>query len=82
MGPNAASQLVIGAAMKVHTKLGAGLLESAYDPCVYYELTRAGLQSEHQVSVPIVYEGIHLTPAFRVLCGSSPPRLSGNPYPL
>ena len=52
--------------LKVHTELGAGLLESAYDPCVYYEFTRAGLHFEHQVAVPIIYQGIRLAPAFRV----------------
>jgi GxxExxY protein len=66
MGPNEASQIVIGAVLKVHTELGAGLLESAYDPCVYYEFTRAGLHFEHQVPVPIIYQGIRLAPAFRV----------------
>ena len=66
MGPNEASQIVIGATIKVHTVLGAGLLESAYDPCVYYEFTRAGLRFEHQVAVPIIYEGIRIAPAFRV----------------
>ena len=66
MGHNEASRLVIGAALKVHTALGAGLLESAYDACIYYEFTRAGLHFEHQVAVPIVYEGIRLTAGFRV----------------
>jgi len=47
--PNEASYIVIGAAMKVHTALGAGILESACDSCLYYELTQAGLHFEHQV---------------------------------
>ena len=66
MGPNEVSQIVIGATIKVHTILGAGLLESAYDPCVYYEFTRAGRRFEHQVAVPIIYERIRIAPAFRV----------------
>ena len=66
MGPNEASQIAIGAMLKVHTELGAGLLESAYDPCVYYEFTRAGLHFEHEVAIPIIYQGIRLAPAFRV----------------
>ena len=65
MGPNEVSQIVIRATIKVHTILGAGLLESAYDPCVYYEFTRA-LRFEHQVAVPIIYEWIRIAPAFRV----------------
>jgi GxxExxY protein len=66
MGPNEASYIVIAAAMKVHTALGAGILESAYDACLFYELTQAGLRFEHQVCLPVVYQGIQLTPAYRV----------------
>ena len=50
MKPNEASRIVIGAAMKVHTALGAGVLESACDACLYYELSEAGLNFEHQVT--------------------------------
>jgi GxxExxY protein len=66
MKPNEASTLVIGAAIKVHTALGAGVLESACDACLYYELKKAGLNFEHQVHLPVVYEGIELATAFRV----------------
>jgi len=66
MRPNEASQIVIGAAMKVHTALGAGILESAYDACLLYELTKAGLHFDHQITLPIVYEGIQLPTAYRV----------------
>ena len=66
MTPNEASRLVIGAAMKVHTALGAGVLESACDACLFYELTKAGLHFEHQVHLPIVYEGVQLSTAYRV----------------
>jgi hypothetical protein len=63
MRPNGASHIVIGAAMKVHTALGAGVLESTYDACLYYEFTQAGLHFEHQVALPIVYQGIQLSTA-------------------
>ena len=66
MKPNEASHIVIGAAMKVHSALGAGVLESACDACLYYELTQAGLQFEHQVSLPIIYQGVQLRTAYRV----------------
>ena len=66
MKPNEASQIVIGAAMKVHTALGAGILESAYDACLFHELTKTGLHFEHQVTLPIVYEGVQLATAYRV----------------
>jgi len=66
MTPNEASHIVIGAALRVHSALGAGVLESACDACLYYELTKAGLQFEHQVHLPIVYQGIELRTAYRV----------------
>jgi len=66
MKPNEASRLVIGAAIKVHTALGPGLLESACDACLQYELVKAGLQFEHEVHLPIVYEGVELATACRV----------------
>ena len=66
MRANDASRIVIGAAMKVHTALGPGLLESAYDSCLYYELTKAGLRFNHQVRLPVVYEGIEIPMAYRV----------------
>jgi GxxExxY protein len=66
MTPNEASHIVIGAALRVHSALGAGVLESACDACLYYELTKAGLQFEHQVHLPVVYEDIVLSMAYRV----------------
>jgi GxxExxY protein len=66
MKPNETSQLVIGAAMRVHTVLGPGILESAYDACLFYELTKTGLHFEHQVTLPIVYERVQLATAYRV----------------
>jgi GxxExxY protein len=64
--PNEASRIAIGAALKVHTALGAGVLERAYCACLHYEFTRAGLHFEHQVSLPVMYEGIPLSRAYRV----------------
>lgn len=66
MGPNDASRIVIGAAIKVHTALGAGLLERAYDACLYYELAQAGVHFEHQVRLPVNYNGISLSAVYRV----------------
>jgi GxxExxY protein len=48
MRPNEVSHTVIGAALKVHTALGAGVLESACDACLFHELKQAGLQFEHE----------------------------------
>jgi GxxExxY protein len=66
MGPNEASHIVIAAAIKVHTALGAGVLESACDACIYYEFTQVGLHFEHQVRLPVVYHGVELSTAYRV----------------
>lgn len=48
------------AALKVHRTLGPGLLESVYETCLAYELTRRGLRVLRQVRVPIVYDGTKL----------------------
>jgi len=66
MRPNEVSHIVIGAAMRIHSALGAGVLESACDACLFYELTQAGLQFEHQLALPIVYGGVRLKAAYRV----------------
>lgn len=66
MTPNEASRIVIGAAIRVHTALGAGVLESAYSSCLYYEFARAGLRFEHEVHFPLIYDGVEIPKAYRV----------------
>ena len=61
---NAVCRLVIGSAMKVHTALGAGLLESAYHKCLCRQLMIDGLHFQNQVKMPIVYDGIELQGAY------------------
>jgi GxxExxY protein len=56
---------IIGAAIKVHRKLGPGLLESAYEACLAYELEKLGLQVQRQKAVPLVYENVKLEWGFR-----------------
>ncbi len=56
---------IIGAAIKIHRKLGPGLLESAYEACLTYELERLGLRVERQRAVPLVYESVKLDCGFR-----------------
>ena len=51
------SHAVITAAMKVHSELGAGLLESAYQACLHHELHQAGIQAACQVGLPVIYRG-------------------------
>lgn len=57
---------VIGLAMEVHSGLGPGLLESAYEECLFWELSQAGLFVQRQVPVPVVYKGISLDCAYRL----------------
>jgi len=56
---------IIGAAIKVHRRLGPGLLESAYEACLAYELEQLGLRVERQKPVPLVYETVKLECGFR-----------------
>ncbi len=56
---------VIGAAMKVHNRLGPGLLESAYEACLAYELEKSGFRVQRQKAVPLVYENVKLDCGFR-----------------
>jgi GxxExxY protein len=56
---------IIGAAIKIHRKLGPGLLESAYQACLAYELERTGFQVQRQKPVPLVYEMVKLECGFR-----------------
>lgn len=60
------SHKVIGCAMKVHTKLGPGLLESAYQECLLYELRKIGLVVRKEVPMPIVYEEVKLDHGYRI----------------
>jgi len=60
------SHAIISAAMKVHTELGAGLLESAYTACLQFELSRAGFQSVTQLALPVVYCGVKLDAGYRI----------------
>ena len=57
---------IIGAAIEVHKEIGPGLLESAYEACLVYELRKAGLQVEKQKSMPLAYEGEILEIGYRI----------------
>jgi GxxExxY protein len=63
---NEITERIIGAAIEVHRHLGPGLLESAYEECLCYELNQAGLRFERQVHLPIRYKGILLQSAHRM----------------
>lgn len=56
---------IIGAAIEVHRELGPGLLESAYEECLNYELNKKGIKSERQNPIPIIYKEIKLDCGYR-----------------
>lgn len=66
LSAQAVSHAIITAAMKVHAELGLGLLESAYLACLQYELRQAGIRSESQVGLPVVYRGAQLDLGYRM----------------
>ena len=59
-------EIIIGAAMKVHSALGPGLLESAYEACLVYELKKLSLDVKQQVPLPIVYDEVKLDIGYRL----------------
>lgn len=65
MSLNDLTELIIGAAIEVHRKLGPGLLESAYRVCLAYELRKRGLVVVEERPVPVVYDGVKLDCGFR-----------------
>ncbi|MFI4986287.1 MAG: GxxExxY protein [Alphaproteobacteria bacterium] len=66
MTENEIGSLVIASAMKVHSTVGPGLLESAYELCLAYELERRGLLVQRQVLIPIRYEGLTVDNGYRI----------------
>ena len=60
------TQQIIGAAIEVHRHLGPGLLESAYEHCLAYELEKLGLHVEQQKPVPLVYKDITIEQGYRM----------------
>ena len=60
------SNEIIGAAIEVHRNLGPGLLESAYEECLCYELINRGIKHERQKPLPIVYKGTELDCGYRL----------------
>ena len=63
---NEIGEKVIGAAIRVHSALGPGLLESAYEACLSHELDAVGLSVRQQVVLPIVYGDLQLDAGYRL----------------
>ena len=66
MDRNEISGEIVNAAMKVHSALGPGLLESAYAACLRHELIKRGLRVASEVPVPVVYDGIKLEAGYKL----------------
>ena len=60
------TERIIGAAIEVHKILGPGLLESAYEECLYHELVEMGCEVKRQIELPIIYKGNKLTAKYRI----------------
>lgn len=64
--PHPLSDHVIGAAIEVHRAIGPGLLESAYDQCLAYELASRGVGFRRQIPLPVIYKGVSISCGYRV----------------
>lgn len=66
MTENEISKVIFDSALKVHKNLGPGLLESAYEACLFYELQKSGLNVVKQKPLPLVYEEVKLEIGYRL----------------
>jgi GxxExxY protein len=66
MQVNELTRIIIGAAIEVHKQLGPGMLESAYEECMNYELVDGGLLVVRQKPVPVVYKEVKLECGYRI----------------
>jgi GxxExxY protein len=66
MTENEISSKIIGLAIEVHSSLGPGLLESAYQECLYYKIGKAGLVVEKEKPMPLIFEEVKLECGYRI----------------
>lgn len=66
MTENELSKIVFECGLKVHRALGPGLLESAYEECLFYELNKTGVHTEKQKGLPLVYNEVKLDIGYRI----------------
>jgi GxxExxY protein len=57
---------ILECSLRIHSKLGPGLLESVYQACLEHELTRAGLSVRAQLLLPVVYDGLQINAGYRI----------------
>ena len=60
------TEVILGCAIRVQRALGPGLLESAYEACLAYELEKSGLRVQRQLAIDITYEEVQIPPAYRL----------------
>jgi GxxExxY protein len=63
---NSITEAIIGAAIAVHRELGPGLLESAYEACLEFELVSRGISVQRQLELPVNYRGVRVDAGFRI----------------
>jgi len=66
MNENEIAYKVIGLAIELHSDLGPGLLERAYEECLFHKIIKSGLRAEKQKPMPLVYEEVHLECGYRI----------------
>jgi GxxExxY protein len=66
MSEDEISKIVLESALKVHKALGPGLLESAYEECLFYELKKQSLKVEKQKALPLIYEEVKMDVGYRI----------------
>lgn len=66
MTENEIANVVFESALKVHKRLGPGLLESAYEECMFYELKKTNLKVEKQKALPLIYDEVKLDVGYRL----------------
>ena len=66
MNENDLSTIIIGCALDIHKELGPGLLESAYQECLFYELQNKGLKVVKEKAMPLIYKDVHINCGYRI----------------
>jgi GxxExxY protein len=66
MNENQLAGQIIGCAIRVHRNLGPGLLENAYQECLFYELKKEGIYVEKEKYLPLIYDGVEVDCAYRI----------------
>ena len=63
---NEIGETILGCAIKVHSALGPGLLESTYEVCLIHELSKVRVRANRQVPLPVIYDGVELEAGYRM----------------